>query len=73
MIILKIPKFTSIYKHKFISLNNITGDFKDAEVYVFNNNLTRFEESVFGPILQQMTSRNGFISAQYDSGSRLCN
>ena len=51
----------------------MTGDFKDAEVYIFNNNLTRFEESVFGPILQQMASGKGFISASPENGSKLLN
>ena len=49
--------------------SNITGDFKDAEVHVFNNNLTRFEESVFGPMLQEMASGEGFVDAGRDSGS----
>jgi len=46
-----------------------TGDFKDAEVFissvdVYNdNNITLFEESVFGTMLQQMTSGKGFIYA----------
>ncbi len=43
-------------------LNHI-GGFKDASVFVYNNNLIRFEESVFGPILQQMTTGKGFIMA----------
>ena len=45
----------------------IIGDFKDAGIDVGNNNLTRFYESVFGPMLQQMTSGNGFISANEGS------
>jgi len=36
---------------------------------VYNNNLTRFEESVFGPMLQQMASGKGFINASSDGGS----
>ena len=38
------------------------GDFKDAEVWLQNNYLIRYEESVFGPMLQQMTSGKGFIN-----------
>ena len=49
----------------------MTGDFKDARVYVFNNNLTRIEESVFGPIVQQMASGKGFINASTENGSKL--
>jgi len=59
-----------------ISINfyiNNTGDFKDAEVFVYNNNLSRFEESVFGPILQQMASGRGYIGAAYEDGSKLYN
>jgi len=41
----------------------MTGDFKDAKVYVNSNKLTRFDESVFEPILQQITSGNGSIFA----------
>ena len=50
---------------------DIKGDFKDTEVYLYNNNLTRFEESVFGPMLQQMASGIGFIDAVFDAGSKL--
>ena len=45
------------------------GNFKDAEVILssvdgyYSNNLTLFEESVFGTILLQMNSGTGFISA----------
>jgi len=42
----------------------------DAYVYVYNNNLTRFEESLFGPMLQQMASGKGFISASTENGSK---
>ncbi len=49
----------------------ISGDFKDAVVALWSNNLTRFEESVFGPILSQMASGKGFIDASCDAGSML--
>ena len=34
-----------------------------------NNILTRFEESAFGPMLQQMASGKGFVNAASDAGS----
>ena len=40
---------------------------------MYNNNLTRFEESVFGPMLKQMASGKGFITGKFDAGSRLYN
>ena len=46
-----------------------SGDFKDAEVNVHSNELTQFEESVFGPMLQEMASGKGFVNAGGDSGS----
>ena len=54
---------------KIDKILNITGDFKDAAVYVYNNYLPRFEESVFGPILQQMVSGKLFVGGEYDAGS----
>jgi len=39
------------------------GNFKNAKVYLNNNNLTRFNESVFGTMLLQMASGNGMIYA----------
>jgi len=68
ILILRIIK----YIYQFLR-SNITGDFKDAKVYVYNNNLTRFEESVFGSILQQMASGKGYILASFENGSKLSN
>jgi len=51
--------------------SNISGDFKNAGIFMYNNNLTRFEESVFGPMLKQMAPGNGFISASGENGSIL--
>lgn len=39
------------------------GDFKDTQVLLNRNQLTTFEESVFGTMLQQMTKGEGFIKA----------
>lgn len=40
-----------------------TGDFMDAKVLLSENKLTRFEESVFGSMLQQMSRGNGYVKA----------
>lgn len=39
------------------------GDFMDAQVFISENKLTTFEESVFGSMLKQMAKGNGFIKA----------
>jgi len=64
--------FLIIYLYQFLRWN-ISGDFKDASVYVDSNNLTRLEESVFGPMLQQMASGKGYINANDQNGSKLKN
>ena len=51
--------------------SNISGNFTDAKVLLYFNNLTRIDESVFGPILQQMTSGSGWIQARASRGSML--
>jgi len=58
------------YTDQFLRLK-IPGDFRDAGVHMYNNNLTRFEESVFGPMLQQMAYGNGFIETAYDAASMI--
>jgi len=44
---------------------HLTGDFRDAKVRLDQNNLTRFEESVFRPMLEQMGSGTGKIDIEY--------
>jgi len=60
------------YNYQYLC-SNISGDFKDAVVGLYNTNLTRFEESVFGPMLQQMASGKGYINAISENGSKLKN
>lgn len=45
------------------------GDFSNAQVFVQFNNLTRFESSVFKPILQQMESNSGSTAFLIANGS----
>ncbi len=48
--------------------DDITGDFTNARVFVHNNKLTQFQESVFGPILQQMAlGTEGYIQSNFGS------
>lgn len=62
-------KYLRILKYIYTFLRSSTlGDFKDAEVNLHTNNLTRLEESVFGQIQQQMASGKGLI---YTGNSKL--
>ena len=41
----------------------LTGNFENAIISVYGNNLTRFDESVFGPVWQQKALESGSIMA----------
>lgn len=46
----------------FLSLMNMKGDFKDAEVDISNNNLMTLDETVFSRMLETMKPRKGTIN-----------
>ncbi len=48
-----------------MSVTFTIGDFMDAKVFISENKLTTFQESIFGSMLQQMSKNKGFINATF--------
>jgi len=50
---------------KYMLFNlNLIGDFTNAQINMAENLMSRFDESVFGPILKQMDNGLGLIEAR---------